>query len=92
LSQTSRKTVRKMRYQYLVRKTIAEIDIFQDHLKGLILIDFEFETIEEKKSFIVPDFCLCEVTQEQFVAGGSLAGRSYMDIEKYLQKVGYVKI
>jgi CYTH domain-containing protein len=47
-----------MRYQYLVRKTIAEIDIFQDHLKGLILIDFEFETIEEKKSFIVPDFCL----------------------------------
>jgi len=42
--------------------------------------------------FVIPDFCLAEVTHEDFLAGGMLCGKSYSDIEDKLKKFGYVKI
>lgn len=60
-----------MRYYYNHEGTTAEVDIFQEALKGLVLIDFEFETIDAKDRFTMPNFCLVEVTQEDFIAGGS---------------------
>ncbi|NTW33981.1 MAG: hypothetical protein HGB12_15420, partial [Bacteroidetes bacterium] len=71
---------------------IAEVDVFQDGLKGLVLIDFEFENDVEKEIFSVPDFCLADVTAEVFIAGGVLAGKSYNDIEKELEKFSYKKL
>jgi hypothetical protein len=35
---------------------------------------------------------LTDVTQEDFVAGGLLAGRTYADIELKLKQHGYTKI
>ena len=63
--------------------------MFQGDLKGLVLVDFEFESEQEKQAFEKPDFCLVEVTQEEFIAGGMLCGKTYKDIEKNLQKFGY---
>lgn len=39
----------------------------------------------------MPDFCLADVTQEKFTAGGILAGKKYSDIEAELEKYGYKK-
>jgi len=61
-------------------------------LKGLILVDFEFDKMEEKDSFDMPDFCLVDITQEVFIAGGMLCGKSYEDIEEYLKRFGYIKL
>ena len=36
-------------------------------------------SIEEKDAFVAPDFCLVEVTQELFIAGGMLCGKRYAD-------------
>lgn len=55
-------------------------------------VDFEFETEEEKEKFIMPEFCLAEVTQEEFIAGGKLCGKSYAEIEKELEELGYNKL
>ena len=63
-------------------------------------IDAEYEhghagytgTIAEKDSFVMPEFCLVDVTQEKFGAGGMLAGKSYEDIEQHLKRFGYVKL
>lgn len=85
------KRVRKMRYYYQAGNNMAEIDVFQDDLEGLVLIDFEFKTVEEKNDFVMPDFCLAEVTQEKFTAGGILAGKKYEDIEEGLKKYNYKK-
>ncbi len=82
------KRLRKIRYYYLS----AEIDLYLDKLKGLATVDFEFKSISEKNKFKMPDFCLAEVTQEKFCAGGILAGKKYSDIEKYLKKYNYQKI
>ena len=86
------KKVRKLRYYYNYNERTAEIGIFQDSLKGLVAIDFEFATVEEKDSFEMPDFCLADVTQEVFLAGGMICGKSYEDIENNLKRFNYKKL
>src|SRR3989344_5607599 len=91
LNKIDGKKVRKLRYIYEYKGRIAEVDVFQDLLKGLILVDFEFENLDEMNSFKMPEFCLAEVTQEKFTAGGMLCGKSYKDIENELMKFNYKK-
>jgi len=74
------KKTHKIRYHYQHKGYLAEIDVFQEALAGLVLIDFEFENKEEKTKFKMPDFCLAEVTNEQFIAGGMVCGKSYADL------------
>jgi len=83
------KKVRKIRYYYNYQGRRAEIDVFQKPLLGLVLVDFEFETIEKKDKFIIPDFCLVDVTQEEFIAGGMICGKTYKDIKENLDRFNY---
>src|SRR3989344_6152804 len=86
------KRLHKIRYYYPVGKNIAEIDVFQGDLRGLVLVDVEFEKREEKHAFIPPALCFLDVTDKEFVAGGKLCGKKYEEIEEELKKVGYSKI
>ncbi|RLE46997.1 hypothetical protein DRJ25_03400 [Candidatus Woesearchaeota archaeon] len=90
--QVQGKRVRKLRYYYDHEGRTAEFDVFQDELKGLVLVDFEFDSLSEKESFRMPDFCLADVTQEVFIAGGMLCGKSYADIEDNLKRFDYRKL
>ena len=92
LSRVEGKRLRKLRYYYPYGELMAEVDVFQDDLAGLALIDFEFATAKEKDAFAMPDFCLAEVTQEDFVAGGMLCGKKYDEIEEELGRYGYERI
>lgn len=86
------KKARKIRYYLKDEHGDSEWDIFQDDLAGLVLIDFEFKTEADKASFVIPDYCLAEVTQDEFVAGGLICGKSYSDIEAELSKFNYQQI
>ncbi|HSH31081.1 MAG TPA: hypothetical protein VK963_00215 [Candidatus Saccharimonadales bacterium] len=88
------KRIRKIRYVYDYQGRQCEIDVFQDHLEGLVLVDFEFAEAESQamERFELPDFCLAEVTQETFIAGGMLCGKSYGDIEGELARFNYQKL
>ncbi|NTW75692.1 MAG: CYTH domain-containing protein [Candidatus Moranbacteria bacterium] len=86
------KRVGKTRYLYEIDGHTAEVDVFVGALSGLVLVDFEFETEAEKDAFPIPEFCLAEVTQEEFIAGGFLAGKSYDDIAPGLARFGYERI
>jgi len=92
LSKIDGKRVSKIRYDYEHKGLKAEIDVFQEDLKGLVVVDFEFNTEEEKENFEMPDFCLVDITQEQFIAGGMICGKSYEDIEENLKRYNYEKI
>jgi CYTH domain-containing protein len=83
------KKVHKRRYLYEYNGRIAEVDVFQNDLKGLIVVDFEFDTPEEKSLFQMPEFCLCDVTQEEFIAGGKICGKTYEDVRERLEEFGY---
>jgi CYTH domain-containing protein len=86
------KRTHKIRYDYDYKGRTAEVDVFQDLLKGLVVVDFEFETEEDKDSFEMPDFCLVDVTQEEFLAGGMICGKSYEDVKERLDKLGYKRL
>lgn len=90
--EVSGKRIVKTRYYYPVNGVIAEVDVFGEALTGLILIDFEFKTNEEKEAFKPPFFCLADVTQEDFIAGGILCGKKYVDVEKDLVRLNYQKL
>jgi len=86
------KILRKIRYYLKINGKKCEVDIFLDKLEGLALIDFEFKNKEEKENFRIPDFCLADVTEEEFIAGGKLAGKSFGDIKEDLKKYSYKMI
>ena len=89
LSRLWGKRLAKVRYDYDYNGRKAEVDVFQDALEGLVLVDFEFNSVEEKEAFEKPEFCLAEVTHEEFIAGGMLCGKSYADIKDDLEKFAY---
>jgi CYTH domain-containing protein len=82
----------KDRYLVPVKDRIAEIDIFRDLLKGFVIVEFEFGSAEERDEFVPPHFCGVDVTQEDFIAGAFLAGKSYADIAEDLQRFNYVPL
>lgn len=92
LATSSTKIVAKMRYKVNIGDHMAEVDVFDLKLKGLVEIDFEFNSNEEKAAFDPPEVCLADVTQEEAFAGGYLSGKSYEDIEPVLEKYGYKKL
>lgn len=89
LISVSQKRIIKDRYNVDISGHSAEVDVFRGELSGLVLIDFEFSSEEEKSAFMQPPVALCDVTQESFIAGGLLAGKTYRDIESELQKFNY---
>jgi len=92
MEQVKGKVVRKIRYYYNHCGIQAEVDVFQGDLKGLVLIDFEFKEIADKNNFEMPDFCLADVTQDKYFAGGILCGKKYTDIEGHLDELDYKKL
>lgn len=92
LIDVSSKILEKDRYFVKIDGHTAEVDVFNGDLRGLILIDFEFDDEKHKAAFQPPDCCLVDVTQEEFIAGGVLAGKTYSDIESELKKLNYHKI
>lgn len=89
LSIVSQKRVVKDRYFVTIGGFPAEVDVFREKLEGLVLIDFEFSSEDERAEFVKPDVCLADVTQEEFLAGGLISGKSYGDIADKLDSFGY---
>ena len=89
LSKLDGKKTFKIRYFMDYNGNRCEIDVFQGALKGLIVVDFEFESEEGKDNFKMPDFCLVDVTKEEFIAGGMICGKTYEDIKDKLNVFGY---
>jgi adenylate cyclase len=92
LSAAPGKRVAKRRYDYEFEGRTAEIDVFDGELSGLVVVDFEFTDRDDQLAFQMPGFCLADVTQEAFIAGGKLAGKSYADISADLDRYDYQQL
>ena len=88
----SSRKIEKVRYYMEIEGYKCEVDVFKNALEGLVLIDFEFKSKSEMEQFTPPKCCLVDVTQEKFIAGGLLAGKSYKDIKRNLDIFNYVKL
>jgi adenylate cyclase len=89
LRRASKRTITKDRYTAIIDGQKTELDVFKDRLAGLVIADFEFDNETSMKSFRAPSWCLADVTQEKFILGGQLAGRSLQDIRLELDDYGY---
>lgn len=86
------KRIEKRRYAYSENGYTYEVDVFGGGLQGLVLADIEFESEEKMSAYSPPSWVLAEVTQEKFIAGGELSGKSYEDIANTLSRFGYKKL
>ncbi len=86
------KRSRKIRHYFEQNGIRFEVDVYQDKLKGLVVVDAEFEGGHGKDDLIMPLWCLADITNELWVAGGMLVGKSYEDIEKELERFKYKKL
>lgn len=86
------KRVHKIRYYFTEHDIAYEIDVFQGTLLGLVLVDVEFASNEQKANFVPPTWTLADVTQEKTFAGGVLCGKSYADIAKDLNQYEYAPL
>ena len=92
LTKNLKRVVEKDRYNIVINGYQADVDVFKGKLAGLVLIDFEFKSAKNKNNFTPPNVCLADVTQEAFIAGGKLAGKTYNNIEKFLNVFNYKKL
>ncbi len=86
------KRVAKKRYYYTEDGVDYEFDVFQEALAGLVLVDVEFSSADTQSAFVLPQWCLADVTQEKFIAGGMLSGKAYKDIEQELARFAYTPL
>lgn len=92
LSQAPTASFAKRRYYCEIEGSPAEVDVYLEDLAGLVVIDFEFSDEQAMSDFKPPGLCLADVTQEEFMAGGKLAGKTYADLSPELEKYGYKPI
>lgn len=64
------------------------IDVFEGHLRGLVLAEAEFTTDDEARSFVPPAACLAEVTDDARFTGGRLVRASRADLLNWLTEYG----
>ncbi len=84
--------IEKIRYYYKYLDRCVEFDVFCGKLRGLVLVDIEFESSDDMKKFIMPDFCLADVSEEELIAGGVLSRQSFKSLSDFFKKYNYKKI
>lgn len=92
LSKSSVDVIHKLRFEYPYQGRTAEIDVFMDKLNGLVLVDVEFENKSQLSGFKIPDFCLAEVTNEHYLAGGVLCKETILSLNSKLDGYNYKKL
>jgi CYTH domain-containing protein len=92
LSKGESRTVSKVRYYMPYQGHTAVVEIFTGKLEGLVTVEAEFDTVAEKDAFLMPDFCLADITQDEAFAGGVLAGKSYDDVSAMLARYHYKRL
>lgn len=66
--------IRKIRYRIpLYNGLIAELDVFQDDLSGLVLVEVEFDSEENAGNFLIPEWFAQEVTNDKQYKNKNLA-------------------
>lgn len=64
IASSGRKPVEKTRYVLTEGALCAEIDVFEGELSGLVICEFEFDSLEEAKSASFPSWIGKEITHD----------------------------
>lgn len=70
---TDGKRVEKIRYEIDYGDKVIELDIYSGTLEGLITAEIEFQSVDESKDFIKPDWFGKEITDDERYKNKNLA-------------------
>ncbi len=70
---TESRRIHKVRYKLPLGDLICEVDIFGEPLKGLQLVEVEFDSVEQSNTFMPPDWFGNEVTEDRHYKNRQLA-------------------
>jgi CYTH domain-containing protein len=73
------------RYSFEASGKLINIDFFLNPLWGMCLAKVLFQTVEEMKAFVAPDFFFLEVTQNENFLGRNLVGKTFADIQSEIR-------
>ncbi|MCY3868794.1 MAG: CYTH domain-containing protein [Gemmatimonadetes bacterium] len=76
---TEGRRVEKVRYEIAEGIWTIELDVYRGHLKGLIVAEVEFETIDESSRFVPPLWFGREVTDDDRYKNAILANKGTPD-------------
>ena len=81
----SKKSLLKTRYYIPLRKDglIAELDVFKGKLRGLLMVEVEFNSIEQMNRFTSPSWFGRDVTNEAYASNFFLAGNEFHEIKGF---------
>lgn len=65
--------ITKTRYKLRWNKNNFEIDEYSGSLEGLVVCEIEFKTFQDAMDFIIPSFCIKEVTFDERYKNQNLA-------------------
>lgn len=65
--------IKKVRYEIKLGENIAELDIYSDKLKGLKIVEVEFNSVREARKFKLPKWFGKEVTYDKRYKNRNLA-------------------
>ncbi len=70
---TQGRRVEKTRYEIPFKEKIIELDVYSGNLEGLIVAEIEFDSINESKDFLIPEWFGREVTSDERYKNKNLA-------------------
>ena len=70
------RVIEKQRYEVPVGRYQAEVDVYEGHLKGLVIVEVEFPNEEEANAFIAPDWFGEEKTRDATYKNAQLCCKS----------------
>jgi adenylate cyclase len=81
------RSLEKVRYKIpLTEGLVAELDIFLGRLKGLAMVEVEYQSKEQMLAFKKPEWFGRDITREEFSANSFLAGKSFEEIKRFIEK------
>lgn len=76
---TEGRRVEKVRYEIVEGIWVIELDVYRDRLKGLVVAEVEFETVDESSRFVPPSWLGRDVTDDDRYKNATLACKGTPD-------------
>ena len=80
--------IRKNRYFHEFDRVPFAFDVYLGSLWGLNTARVDFERREQMNDFEPPPFAIFEVTEDAFFAGENLVGRTFVEVQAEVAKIG----
>ena len=72
-------TIYKTRYKLPLDELVAEIDIYEDYLEGLMVVEVEFPNLKKAKDFVIPSYFGKEITKDKKFKNKNLSQINSLD-------------